>query len=129
VNGILDGLRSTTRHHTVLPRPDINIPLLRKAVEWVEEQDAKPEAESAWMQAGTVIVHPERFGRTCGTAYCLAGYIAAMVTGQERPQEPISTAVEALGLDDAFAVQGLFWGDNNAADIRWIAEQLAGEPL
>ena len=55
--------------------------------------------------------------------------MAMVETGQDRPDDAIDVAVKALGLRSIDNIQGLFWADNSAADIRWIAERLAGEPL
>lgn len=70
--------------------PIPNIPLLRKTVEWVEEQAALPKHKSRWRQstwfhlwrlrptkahreAGEVIAD----GYTCRTRYCFAGKVVA----------------------------------------------------
>lgn len=115
-------------YHQVEPVPGVNIPLLRKAVEWVETEAMKPVEESAWYQPG-IVTSGDRIRRSCGTAYCVAGYMAMVETGQDRPDDAIDVAVKALGLPSIDDIQGLFWADNSAADIRWIAERLAGEPL
>lgn len=104
----------------------INIPLLRKAVEWAEAEAALPVAQSAWFQPG-VVTPGEQIGRSCGTAYCIAGYIAMIETGEVRPGiEAVSIAFDALGTED---VGGLFWADNTIEQVREYAEALAGERL
>lgn len=86
-----------------------NIPMLRKYVEWVEEQDALPVFQREWEQ-GTWALSPEAIKRegkvlqrrkeeghsfygyrhrlleryeanVCGTAYCVAGRITADTYG------------------------------------------------
>lgn len=119
-----------------------NIPLLRKAVEWVEEQEQLDPRTRQWMQETVVlpedariIQHHHEVG--CGTAYCVAGYVAHLVDPDHLRGNQIEVAAEALGIDwdDRSTVQpyvphgGLFSYDNKAADIRSIAEQLAGEKL
>jgi hypothetical protein len=74
---------------------DVNIPLLRKAVEWAEAEAAKPWEVSEWNQADWV-AHPKKLwhqtrdalGRfirggerktkaeDCGTCFCIAGKVA-----------------------------------------------------
>lgn len=67
---------------TDYPEPQqLDLPLLRKAVEWAEHEAAKPQRESEWYQdawrtSGISI------GRSCGTAYCIAGYICE-ISGEE----------------------------------------------
>jgi hypothetical protein len=104
---------------------EVNIPLLRKAVEWAEAEAAKPQRTSAWYQPG-VIENAEDIGRDCGTCYCLAGFIAATVTGEEWPDDPIGVALDALG---GASIGGLFSATNSIQDVRRIAEDLAGERL
>lgn len=107
----------------------INIPLLRKAVEWAEAEAAKPEVESAWFQPG-IITPGEEIGRTCGTAYCIAGYIAHLVDPASVIADPIRVAFNALGIPMEFETDhGLFIGENSIEDIRRAAEELAGERL
>lgn len=126
---------------------ELNVPLLRKAVEWVEEQAALPEEQSAWYQ-GTWMVNAELLERECGTAYCMAGYIGQLLDERYRESQTVDGvhvadfAGEALGLErpDAgelmggvgsmgHAFQPLFHASNDATDIRRIAERLAGGPL
>ena len=71
---------------------EVNIPLLRKEVEWVEEQDKLPYTVREWNQR--VYVEPlfdtslnnanrkrQELGMAnhCGTAYCVAGHIGAQL--------------------------------------------------
>lgn len=123
-----------------MSEPIPNIPLLRKAVEWVEAQDALPEHERQWLQAmyvlpaeapGTWLARLRAtYNRpaSCGTCYCVAGKIQHDLTGSENEVTARRVAMEALGLtdDQAFA---LFAGGNTAADVRRIAEDIAGERL
>lgn len=71
--------------------PHANIPLLRKYVEWVEDQDALEEHLREWSQWSWAIKveawldedqYEQRIQEilepdTCGTAYCLAGKVVA----------------------------------------------------
>jgi hypothetical protein len=123
---------------------DVNIPLLRKAVEWAEAEAAKPERLSAWNQSWWA-VQPESLGRStdCGTCYCIAGFIASMQELQEAPSEYVPTDIDFVGLDggrvDASDVamkalgvtddKGLFYAGNTIEDVRRIAESIAGESL
>jgi hypothetical protein len=117
-----------------------NIPLLRKMVEWVEEQEQLPARDREWEQVSWL-----RRGTywTCGTVMCVAGkvavdagfvpsfgnddftyYVTDPVTGQSHDVEKL--AAELLGIGDD---SPLFGGSNNAADIRRHAEAIAGERL
>jgi hypothetical protein len=119
----------------------VNVPLLRKAVEWVEQQDLLPDEERMWDQTDWVTTG------VCGTTCCVAGWVAlnnlppggrvADPTGMG-PSEvhaphtlPVSVASYArdlLGLD-ADSAGRLFYGGNDATDIRAIAEEIVGEAL
>lgn len=125
---------------------DVNIPLLRKAVEWAEAEAAKPKSECQWEQKYYVLPVPDEtnlmgwynaetvkqtrqaLGRSddCGTCYCIAGYIAH-VSGREftyATAEPI--ALEELGLTND---HNLFLASNSITTVREIAERIAGEKL
>ena len=124
----------------------VNIPLLRKAVEWAEAEAAKPPELCEWVQAWwrTAPDASEgswewrvRNGRhrwdavarshECGTTYCIAGYIAEQVAGRvESGWSQI--AQEALGIH-ALAASRLFDAVNTIQDVRRIAEEIAGERL
>lgn len=125
-----------------------DIPLLRKAVEWVEEQDKRPFDQREWDQNAW----KRRPQAGCGTAYCVAGYIAEVVDGKKMVQHDCVDMDEGttldqrrrgfdpdlvhvsnyarwrLGLTQAQA-NSLFAGSNTAADIRRLAEDFAGERL
>jgi len=83
---------------------EINVPLLRKAVEWVEEQAKKPEIDREWGQQAWYrkpfayarylmqeltdnsrqefqarIRHYSHLADHCGTTYCVAGYIGQLL--------------------------------------------------
>jgi hypothetical protein len=91
----------------------VNIPLLRKAVEWAEAEAAKPPELCEWRQTYWVTPASEveaamwgiwadsrsavEVGRApeCGTCYCVAGYVVASQVGAEpggcsraRPRAP-----------------------------------------
>lgn len=131
---------------------EVNIPLLRKAVEWAEAEAAKTEDchwyQGSWAQDATNFRilredFPQRYGNlaTCGTAYCIAGHVAASIAGEENIDlcqfmvnvEGNEVAIpdfakEQLGLGDRQADR-LFNGGNSIEDVRRIAEQIAGEKL
>lgn len=121
---------------------DFNLPLLRKAIEWAESEAIKPRAESEWYQSYFAI-GGEQIGRTCNTAYCVAGWIADQDGGHEIAEFSIDGTSEArvaqdlLGIasDDAwgnFGERGLFNASNTIEDVREIAERIArryGEEL
>ena len=130
-----------------MSRPDI--PLLRKAVEWVEEQDKLPIDQRQWYQGdyisrfrhlwakflqirGSAVaegVNEETFDSmqrepVCGTCYCVAGYIAM----QDNPAytnrdivDEVHVADYAMRLLglDRWEAQHLFAGTNSAADVRY----------
>lgn len=111
----------------------LNVPLLRKAVEWAEAEAAKPEGEfREWDQEWY------RKVTGCGTAYRIGGYVCE-VTGHEWDITDLGWSTTEAGLvsDVARAELGLgpedgsmlFDSDNTIADIRRIAERIAGGPL
>lgn len=130
---------------------EVNIPLLRKAVEWAEAEAAKPVVESQWLQESWSMSPEEKAhaiatqeGLTdlpayvervqelipvCGTAYCIAGWIQLHLEG-EVSEEAADVAAEALGIDGYWlADTHLFDSANTIEDVRRIAESLAGERL
>lgn len=114
----------------------VNIEMLRKAVQFVETEDAKPRSQSLWDQELW-------YGETeCGTTMCVAGFVVEQTL---RPGERIvgsliyssdntlmsyvaDRAQMELGLDTHEA-DSLFYSLNDANDIRMFAEELAGEKL
>lgn len=110
---------------------DVNIPLLRKAVEWAEAEAAKPISEGAWYQKNFIEA------RTCGTTYCIAGWTlhAHGWTNEEimGDDDVAETAAVLLGIPmwdgEADAGSHLFADNNTITDVRRIAEDLAGERL
>ena len=125
---------------------EVNIPLLRKAVEWVEAEAVKPPDQSEWYQAawrisdGYEIEVDDQLVSHCGTAYCVAGYVGQLVNPEFQKSdwlhnekglvvEHVSTvAKEALGLTP-FQADRLFDSANSAKRVRRIAEEIAGERL
>lgn len=133
----------------------INIPLLRKMVEWVEEQEALQPSQREWYQGAWLSVSGKWTNEQldwCGTRCCVAGKIALLEGWEpawDHPEaRPIWTdyvkkdgevrhveavAYEALGLDQLGELYeyeiALFEGENNAAMVRAEAEALAGERL
>lgn len=123
---------------------EVNIPLLRKAVEWVEAEAAKPPELCEWYQPEIRVTPEERAAEVewgwgvdlkrapeCGTCYCIAGYVVAL----EQPAAFDShgegslcdLANDLLGLGRSS--HRLFAMNNNIEDVRRIAEELAGERL
>lgn len=118
--------------------PTLNLPLLRKAVDWAEAETAKTEGFREWNQVAWMM------NAECGTTYCIAGYVVVQsplfeVTtvkdGQSGWAElrrtdtgrrvPWSTAAaELLGLTRGEA-DDLFEADNSIEDVRRIAEEIA----
>ena len=133
---------------------EVNIPLLRKEVEWVEEQDQLPLIDRRWDQRTyftSAFNHAHRlmvelingksmgsntdFARLvenvsghCGTAYCLAGHVAIMHEPDNHDESEAAIARRLLGLDFVQAEQ-LFSGGNTAKEIRFLAEYFAGQKL
>jgi hypothetical protein len=123
---------------------EVNIPLLRKAVEWAETEAAKPPELCEWNQGSWVaVVDPmdrqeigtgyttKSLGKAqeCGTCFCVAGYVVEVVDGRTHVDLIPDRAAELLGIDMYEAMAGLFSTDNTIADVRRIAEDLAGERL
>ena len=127
--------------------PEVNIPLLRKCIEWAEAEHAKGEALSEWWQGMWAVTPQERdegiFGMPqkapeCGTTYCIAGYICESQGLHDMPGWA-GPAAAALGLVwslgfygdevDAPAANRLFYANNTIEDVRRIAEDIAGERL
>ena len=129
-----------------MTEPTVNIPLLRKAVEWAEAEAARPRQESRWFQGSYVWDAESRSialgvpATECGTAYCIAGYVGVLqdsafndsqwriddVTGVYTHVAEV--AQEALGITSAQA-DDLFKGDNSIKRVRQVAEQIAGKKL
>lgn len=116
--------------------PPVDVPLLRKAVEWAEAEAARPEVDSQWWQK-SYVVSGLKLGRTCGTAYCIAGYVVALVDGPEEAERlnrdgwgmgaawVANRASALLGLTDDEAIPSLFVSNNSITDVREVAEQIA----
>lgn len=128
---------------------NVNIPALRKVVEWAEAEAAKPEHLCEWYQGlfvmptsaddpvlsslpegsrGTVMARRVTLALDCGTAYCIAGKVAFDSGRAWTYSTAGDVAQEELGLTDSQAVW-LFSAGNSIEDVREIAESLAGERL
>jgi len=124
--------------------PTVNVPLLRKAVEWVEAQ-IELDGWGQWDQTAWVTPEGERIDLYdlevgCGTAYCVAGYIGQLLNpayagdmwGGGAPFEGgvhvSDIAREALGLTTMQA-DLLFESTNGPRRIRELAEGFAGGAL
>jgi hypothetical protein len=118
---------------------ELDVPLLRKAVEWVQTEAKRPVKESEWCQ-GEWRVFGRDMGRTCDTVYCVAGYVATVVgtkwvdypsrdgslyagffDSDDRSASVI--ARKALGLD-ADEARALFHGNNSAKRVLEIAREI-----
>jgi hypothetical protein len=118
---------------------NVNIPLLRKAVEWAEAEAMKPPELCEWNQqmfvSGETATSRQRMGKAtdCGTCYCIAGWVALQVGEDPRGIDPDSVAAKALGIPNNWLDEGLnehlFDASNSIEDVRRIAESLAGERL
>jgi len=132
--------------------PDVNIPLLRKAVEWAEAEAMKPDELCEWEQTMWVTTPQDQTdsrarlaesgprGRIgwmekaamrapeCGTCYCIAGYIAHEVEGMAIGGSADEAAGDLLGISTDNADE-LFNANNTIEDVRRIAESIAGEKL
>lgn len=114
---------------------ELNLPLLRKAVEWATAEAARPQVESEWFQ-GHYRTAGEDLGRSCGTAYCIAGWVnhsdghPALGDWMHAADLLGISHVDAWG--DTNVRTGLFESHNTIEDVRRIAERIArqhGETL
>lgn len=131
-----------------------DIPLLRKVVEWVEEQEQLDPNDRSWRQNHWAL---RRSSSTeCRTAFCVAGKVVddagfTVLWGYD-PADPDSqdeswgfasfcynsktnqvmsirdAAADLLGID-SYDADRLFAHYNDAAEIRSICERIAGQPL
>ncbi len=131
---------------------NVNIPLIRKVVEWAEAEAAKPAIDCRWYQAdwsinswtqalrlvlanaGTPMLAADfalatRIEPYCGTCYCIAGYVTHLA-GDMDDLIGVSDVIarNALGITDGQA-DILFNAFNTIGDVRRIAEDIAGERL
>lgn len=132
---------------------DLNIDLLRECVEWAEKEEARGPFDSHWNQGGWAtpmravlesrgLEVEQDDAPVCGTAYCIAGYAAA-VSGMTLPKHPDcldysmvaaklpdvqSTFSEVgaalLGIDEVEA-RTLFDGANTLERVKRIAAEIA----
>jgi hypothetical protein len=127
--------------------PEVNVPLLRKAVEWAEAEAAKPWELCEWYQGDWVTpassFHTVPKAPECGTCYCIAGFVASQTlrAGERLEGEHVvmadgssvsvaDRAESELGADVMVSDYGdLFSGSNTIEDVRRIAEEIAGERL
>lgn len=124
---------------------EVNIPLLRKAVEWAEAEAAKPPELCEWQQSmwitprgdepfsvpkyiGTLTTSQRGRSRECGTCFCVAGFVQFQADGIVT-EDVADRAAELLGLSGDAQTHPLFTAFNTIADVRRIAESLAGERL
>ncbi len=128
----------------------IDVPKLRKLVEWVEEQDVLAENDRVWDQElwfhqdnlAIARAVEDKYDPYCGTSMCIAGKLAfdagwlpvidhaddkATKDGVTKYYSEIGA--EELGLDNNTQEFELFNASNSASDIRAIAEDYAGKRL
>lgn len=104
----------------------LNVELLRKAVEWAEAEAARPDqCESEWNQANWA-VKGSAIGRSCGTAYCIAGWVVHEANGQKTCTDYVGKASRLLGVwpIDVLGYDGLFNGENTIVELREAAQEL-----
>lgn len=121
-----------------------DIPMLRKLVAWVEEEEQKPVSEREWDQ--WTFVPDEVFLRSdgravdlsavplsCGTAACVCGRLAMeqgatwqYIDGRSHFNglRPAEYGAQILGIT-AEEAEDMFNGFNSAADVRRCAESIA----
>lgn len=129
--------------------PHVDVPLLRKVVEWAEVEAKKPFMERAWyqdayyMRPGEHVFNPEteKSEIRCGTAYCIAGWTVAETLGPDEAMnfsgDVVTSAGEfirdceerALEMLNISTDHGLFDCSLTIEEVRAIAEKIAGEPL
>lgn len=105
----------------------VNVPLLRKAMEWAEVEATKPAEESQWNQ----LAYLSGTQRRCGTAYCVAGYVGQLLDaryaddefGGDLHQHVSNFAAEALGLSREMEVD-LFAATNDIEDLRILTKAM-----
>lgn len=126
---------------------EVNIPLLRKAVEWAEAEAAKPFETREWDQTfwalpaspndpnvcgnpfqSQAVLDRLRGEVDCGTKFCVAGWIVHAAGEAVLYYDAATRAAELLGVT-IDAADALFVADNSIEDVRRIAEELAGERL
>ena len=133
---------------------EINVPLFRKTVEWVEEQAQLAVKDRRWYQPAYVQMNilaaqEDLNDPLCGTAMCFAGKIAidagwkpvlisvdsanGIVEADTAEKDGVTRDIDIIACDELgineWDLNSLFDGTNDAADIRSIAEGIVGERL
>ena len=131
----------------------LNVPMLRKGVDWVMEQNELADEDREWDQeswafldrpARAAMAAQDRHDPMCCTSMCFAGYVAyitgwtfefpnglrmegAEVARKDGRVDSIATiAKRELGITDEQG-DSLFNASNDADDIRYIAEVIVME--
>lgn len=130
---------------------EVNVPLLRKAVEWAEAEAQKPAELCEWDQRYYSLPTVEQYrlndegdpgheeeldftrrtlGKSpkCGACFCIAGYTQYVTTGSLNHITAFDAAQAALGITRNEARE-LFFAGNTIEDVRRISEAIAGEKL
>lgn len=114
---------------------NLDVPLLEKAVAWVQEQEALPEEQREWNQADYVAE------MSCGMAYCVAGYVGQLLEPGYATNSvhngvhvsrfacaqlgiPTDEPASSQSFDDSAVYDALrmFNDDNDAAAVRAVAD-------
>jgi hypothetical protein len=129
------------------------IPLLRKGVEWAEAEAQKPWIERRWWQnayftsakslATSLLLRTnlkptqqkqEQIAAHCGSCYCMAGWLGQELDPRYVENEFVDGVhvaefvMKEMGFTRHEASE-LFSGTNSIQTVRYLAEQIAGEPL
>ena len=130
----------------------LNIPLLRKQVEWVEAQEQRAGSERHWFQSSWTkgligLAQQDLNDPYCGSAMCVAGKVSfdagwKPIWDQEADGHKyavyaakggVTMSIDQIAQDELGITieqaELLFAGYNNASDIRTYAEAIAGERL
>ena len=133
-------------------RLEVNIPLLRKAVEWAEFEAAQPAIDCHWNQGWFVLKpqdvaadlldscesyeasHLDALAPHCETTYCIAGYVGQLLNPAYAKNDTVrgvhvaEFARRELGISQGDA-EWLFEGSHTIEEVRSVAEHIAGEKL
>ena len=118
----------------------LNVDLLDTAVEWAvkEEEKRRQGLPSAYLQdrwftdlsgrpdaddEAMVVFWKEHLNGYCGTAYCIAGYVASLVDPERQEGHVAAVARHALGLTEVEADE-LFSAENSIEDVQSIASRI-----
>ena len=110
--------------------PPLDVPLLEKGRDWVNDQAQLPLRESQWNQEDWVTT------ASCGTAFCFAGYVGFMLAGDALDHDTQKVTLnDGSEIHVAFFAQywlglngdqerALFYGGNEPGDINRAVDHL-----